>query len=246
MKRLVSSLVVVSMAAVAVCIAVAGPSGRDDSGKLPDPPFSRSPAGGSNSPKPSDPPKFVLKTVDLGGDGFAIRVPPLRDRPGDLPLLVEHFLRESNRESSQPVGAVSPDAMRLLEAYHWPGNVRELQSVVKYAVVHAVGEVITPDCLPESCRQPAVPAAEAAATEELADLARFVRRLLPSHGGNLYRCIQQEIDRIALGEVLRHTRGNQVQASQILGMSRTTLRAKLSSLGMDDQEFDPVQAVRAN
>ncbi len=172
-------------------------------------------------------------------NGFAIRVPPLRDRPGDLPLLVEHFLKQSNRESSQPVGAVSPDAMRLLEAYHWPGNVRELQSVVKYAVVHAVGEVITPDCLPENCQQPAAPVAEEA---ELPEFARFVRRLLNANHGGMYRRLQETVDRIALGEVLRHTRGNQVQASQILGMSRTTLRAKLSSLGMEDNDFDPVQA----
>ncbi len=75
MKRLISALVVVSLAAAVLCIAVAGPSGDTEGGKLCAPPFDRSPAGGSNSPEPSDPPRFVLKTVDLSGEGFAVRVP---------------------------------------------------------------------------------------------------------------------------------------------------------------------------
>ncbi len=175
-------------------------------------------------------------------NGFAIHVPPLRERPDDLPLLVEHFLKRSNQEASQPVRAVAPEAMHLLEAYHWPGNVRELQSVVKYAVVHAVGEVVTPDCLPESCRGLKTLGAAGAAADELPDLARFVRRLLHTADGNLYRRVQEEVDRIVLGEALRRTRGNQVHASQLLGMSRTTLRAKLSSLNLEDDDFDSPQA----
>ncbi len=101
----------------------------------------------------------------------------MRERLDDLPLLVEHFLKHSNQEAVQPVRTIAPEAMHLLETYHWPGNVRELQSVVKYAGVHAVGEVITPDCLPESCRGPAK-LDRGCIAEELPDFVRFVGRLV--------------------------------------------------------------------
>src|ERR1700736_5065102 len=81
-----------------------------------------------------------------------IQLPPLRERKGDLPLLVAHFLNLLNRSLGKHVSSVSPEAMRLLEAYPWPGNVRELQSTIKYALVQSTGEVLSPDFLPEHLR----------------------------------------------------------------------------------------------
>jgi nitrogen regulation protein NR(I) len=165
-------------------------------------------------------------------NGFTIRLPALRDRLDDLPLLVEHLLKRERQVVGKPALAMSETAGRLLETYNWPGNVRELQSVIKYAVLHAVGDVITPDCLPESCRGPASPDEESATIEnELAGVARFVRRLLHAGEPELYRRLIAEVDRIAVREVMQHVDGNQVHASSSLGMSRTTLRAKLQSIG---------------
>ena len=86
-------------------------------------------------------------------NGFTIRLPPLRERPGDVPLLIDHLIRASNRELDRRVRSAAPEALRLLQEYDWPGNVRELQSAVRYALVHATGEVLTPDCLPAHIRE---------------------------------------------------------------------------------------------
>jgi nitrogen regulation protein NR(I) len=165
-------------------------------------------------------------------NGFTIRLPPLRERLDDLPLLIEHFLRLANRETTKRATTVSPETLQILEAYDWPGNVRELQSVIRYAVVHAVSEVITPECLPETCRTPLVQSdlLRAFTPDERSALARFVRRMLHAGQAEIYRHVQSAMDRVALEEVLRHVRGNQVHASERLGMSRTTLRAKIKNL----------------
>lgn len=166
-------------------------------------------------------------------NGFVIRLPSLRKRREDLPLLIEHMLRRSNQELHKQAMKLAPETLSLLESYDWPGNVRELQSVIQYAVVHAVGDVITPDCLPDSCREGSATQPSGDASAELSAVAKLVRRLLLSEDCELYRRLIMEVDRVALQEVLRHCGGNQVHASQKLGMSRTTLRAKLASLEME-------------
>jgi nitrogen regulation protein NR(I) len=171
-------------------------------------------------------------------NGFTIHLPPLRERRDDLPLLVDHFLRGFNRELNRQVRSVAPEAMRLLEAYPWPGNVRELQSTIRYALVHAAGEVLTPECLPEGLRDwnagtSAVPVGgTGVAPVSGFDLAGHVQRLLHSGETDIYRKACEAADRVILEALLRHTRGNQVQASELLGISRTTLRAKMKALGM--------------
>ncbi len=72
-----------------------------------------------------------------------IPVPPLRERPGDIPLLAQHFLEASARRSKKPVRAIAPAAMQALCRYTWPGNVRELENVIERAVIVGKGEVIT-------------------------------------------------------------------------------------------------------
>jgi len=166
---------------------------------------------------------------------FTIRLPPLRERPDDIPELVEHSLQLYRRELDKPVHAVAPEALRLLETYPWPGNVRELQSVIKYALVHAQSDVLTPDCLPENLRNWVVPIAPHPSEMEKLELGQLVRNLVRSGESDIYPKICMEMDRIVLGEVLRHVSGNQVRASEILGISRTTLRAKLRSLEQAEQ-----------
>ncbi len=170
-------------------------------------------------------------------NGFTVRLPPLRDRMDDLSDLVQHFLRLANREVSKPTTSIAPNTMDLLRRHDWPGNVRELRSAIKYAVVHAVGDTITPDCLPETCRIMASERDSSRPGEELVGVARYVRRLLEVGESNVYRRLLLEVDGLALAEVLRHVRGNQVQASEQLGMSRTTLRSKLQALGMLNEDF---------
>src|SRR4051794_9575044 len=81
-----------------------------------------------------------------------IRLPPLRERSGDLPLLAEHFVRRFGQELKKDVRGIAPEAMGLLRAYPWPGNVRELQSVIKQALLQTTGPVVLPEFLPAVIR----------------------------------------------------------------------------------------------
>jgi two-component system nitrogen regulation response regulator GlnG len=163
-----------------------------------------------------------------------IQLPPLRERKEDLPLLIAHFLNLLNRSLGKHVSSVSPEALRLLEAYAWPGNVRELQSTLKYALVQSTGEVLLADFLPEHLRgggassSPAPPASEAGTF----DLPQLVAGLLRAGEPDIYRKVCAAVDRVVIEAVLRHVKGSQAQASELLGISRTTLRAKLRSLGL--------------
>src|SRR5262249_26989845 len=124
-----------------------------------------------------------------------------------------------------------PEALQLLERYDWPGNVRELQSAVRYALVHAAGDVLTPDCLPAHVRGSRSPA-QATGDPAGSDLSRLVTELLRAGEADIYRKASLAADRVILEAVLRHAQGNQVQASELLGISRTTLRARLRALGL--------------
>lgn len=163
---------------------------------------------------------------------FVVRVPPLRDRMDDLPLLVNHFVERISRDLRKSIRAVSADVMQMLAQHNWPGNVRELESTLKYAMVHASGNVITPDCLPDVLRVNGAPARATTEERMTLDVGQYCRRLLTANQSDIYHAVLLAVDRVVLGEVLRHTKGNQVEAARLLGVSRNTLRAKLRSLGM--------------
>ncbi|WP_010587586.1 sigma-54-dependent transcriptional regulator [Schlesneria paludicola] len=181
-------------------------------------------------------------------NGFTIHLPPLRERADDIPILAEHFLKLFNQDLSKSIIGVSPEVMTILQAHDWPGNVREFQSAIKYAMVHATGGVLTPDCLPQSCfshssptiapviSMPAVivPGLTSPTKPSIPefDLMEYVRQLLNDDKPDLYRVITQEVDRLVLQEVMAHFDGSQLQASERLGISRMTLRSKLRSLGL--------------
>jgi two-component system nitrogen regulation response regulator GlnG len=163
---------------------------------------------------------------------YTISLPPLRERRGDLPLLVEHFLKLLNRELGKNVTSVSPEGMHILEKHEWPGNVRELYSALKYASVQAVGEIVTPEYLPEIVLERPAHSPQVVTDQATFDVAELVNRLLREGEPDIYRKVCLAVDRAVMETLLRHTKGNQVQASELLGISRTTLRAKLRTLGM--------------
>jgi DNA-binding NtrC family response regulator len=132
----------------------------------------------------------------------AIRIPPLRDRREDVPLLAEHFAHKHGRGEG---ATISPAARDLLLAYHWPGNVRELENVIARALALNPSGVILPDDLPEAIRSGA--ASEPAA----ADLVGQERPTL------------QELEQRYARQVLRETGGNKSRAADILGIDRKTL-----------------------
>jgi two-component system response regulator AtoC len=160
---------------------------------------------------------------------FGIRLPPLRDRGDDLPLLVEYFLKRFARELARPAPAVTPAALEALRAYRWPGNVRELQSVLKQSLLQAPVGVLLPENFPSNVL---TPAADAAPPTAGFDWEQFVSGRIEARTEDLYAEALALMEREVLVRVLRHTGGNQVQASRILGITRGSLRTKIKTLNI--------------
>jgi two-component system response regulator HydG len=123
-------------------------------------------------------------------DVFQIEMPPLRDRPGDLPLLVNHLLDRASIECQRAVLGISSEVAALFGRYEWPGNVRELSNVLRQAVVMATGTVIQVDDLPSYLLNRKLHSSQSAETPAplgavLADAERrLVESTLAKHGGN--------------------------------------------------------------
>jgi transcriptional regulator with PAS, ATPase and Fis domain len=147
-------------------------------------------------------------------DGMTIHVPPLRDRPREIPGLVERFVKDACDRAHRPIADVSAEAMAILEAHAWPGNVRELRKVIERALVLAAGgNVETKHIVLRSgsaSGPPPPPAAPAGTLED--ERARA------------------ELD--AIQEVLAACQGNQTRAAAKLGISRRTLIDRLDRYGM--------------
>jgi len=170
---------------------------------------------------------------------FTIRLPPLRERGDDVALLVRHFLRRFASEFGKEVSEVSPEALDLLRRYPWPGNLRELQSVVKQALLVAAGPVLLPEFLPESVRESGPAEAEPAPAPEAAEpgtalsvLDGHIERRLRAGDPDLFADVVRDVKHRLLTQALRLTGGNQLQAARLLGVSRSTLRNELKTLGI--------------
>jgi two-component system nitrogen regulation response regulator GlnG len=163
---------------------------------------------------------------------FTIHLPPLRERAGDMAPLVQHYLRRFNRELGKQVQEVTPEALALLERYPWPGNVRELQSILKQAMLRAQGGSLLPAFLPAQLQAPGPAAAVPAPTAGVGELEPFIRGRLAAGSRDLYAEVLRRAEQQLLPLVLAHTHGSQVQAAQLLGITRRTLRNKLRELGL--------------
>jgi two-component system nitrogen regulation response regulator GlnG len=164
----------------------------------------------------------------------SIRVPPLRDRPEDVAELAAYFLFRYDRELGLDLRGFAPEALDLLHRYDWPGNVRELQSAVKQAMLNASGHLVIPEFLPEEVLgRFAPPVAAATTAKDDVDLPALIDALLQQPAGRLYEQVIAAVERVLFTRVLRHTHGHQAQASELLGLNRSTLRHRLKTLGLE-------------
>ncbi|HEV3202798.1 MAG TPA: sigma-54 dependent transcriptional regulator [Gemmataceae bacterium] len=161
-----------------------------------------------------------------------IQVPPLRDRLDDVAELAHYFLYRFDRELALDLRAFAPEALELLQTYSWPGNVRELQSVIKQAMLKSSGHILLKEFFPENLlREHPVTDSFRPGRPAAFDLAGLVDDFLKKGEKNLYDKVSEAVERVLLSRVLHQTRGHQAQASEILGLNRTTLRHKLRALG---------------
>jgi len=160
---------------------------------------------------------------------FRIALPPLRDRRGDIPLLIEEALDRLESRSRTPVPAeCSPLAGRLLRSYSWPGNVRELFSVIESAAIRAEGDRIEVHHLPEEVRRQEGGRGDALRAGEDRE-----EEDAPS-GRSRYRApAEEEEEREAIRSALGDADGVRADAAELLGMSRTTLWRKMKKYGLD-------------
>jgi two-component system, NtrC family, nitrogen regulation response regulator GlnG len=163
-----------------------------------------------------------------------VRVPPLRDRLDDVAELAHYFLFRFDRELGLDFRGFAPAALELLEKFDWPGNVRELQSVIKQAMLSGSGHVLLPEFLPDLLHPVAPSAASATAVADVGavDLAGLIQSCLEHGEAGIYDQVIAAVERVLFSRVLSHTRGNQSQASDLLGLNRQTLRLKLRTLGL--------------
>ncbi|MBA3540937.1 MAG: sigma-54-dependent Fis family transcriptional regulator, partial [Deltaproteobacteria bacterium] len=154
-----------------------------------------------------------------------VRLPPLRQRREDIPMLVEHFLRRFGAEHGRTF-RISTDALRRLEAQDYPGNVRELENIIERAVALSNGPIIDAELLPELKAGP----------RDVVELpATF-----PAEGVDLERLVA-DFERVWVQRALETTHGVRKHAATLLGISFRSLRYRLVKLGIDkdDDADDP-------
>jgi two-component system response regulator HydG len=140
-----------------------------------------------------------------------IRLPTLRERSQDIPILIDHFMRQFARQHGKQVRGMSPAARRKILSYEWPGNVRQLRNVVESMVVVDYDGLLDVDDLPEELAEPEEPAAEPSTTS----LTALVGRPL------------EDLERLFIAETLRVTAGNREEAANMLGIGERTLYRKI-------------------
>ncbi|MGE5319552.1 MAG: sigma 54-interacting transcriptional regulator, partial [Hyphomicrobiaceae bacterium] len=159
-----------------------------------------------------------------------LRLPPLRERREDIPLLVRHFMQKSARELGMETKGVSDAALKTLVNLPWSGNVRQLENVSHYLTVMAPGQVVEVGDLPSDLMQGTVEQSggdwlQGLAAEASARLARGEAAILDE--------LTQAYEKTLIEVALRHTGGRRIEAAHLLGWGRNTLTRKIHELGMD-------------
>ena len=142
----------------------------------------------------------------------AIRIPPLRQRREDIPVLVQRFIEQANKEQEVSIEGAAPDVMRKLVNYNWPGNVRELRNVVFRMCLEAEGPTLHTDDLPE--------------------LLRSSTDIVPAGPPNMAGMTMADVEKIHIMNTLRMFGGNRDKTAKALGIGARTLYRKLHDFGL--------------
>ncbi len=166
----------------------------------------------------------------------SIRLPALRERATDTPLLVEHFLKKFNERLKKAVTGIEPEALELLSAYGWPGNIRELENVMERSVLFCDGQKLRVEDLPVELRGPgAISASIVPAADPTVEIGG-----LPAEGGlkEHVKVAMSRLERDLVSRALKQTNNNVTHAARLLKISRKGLQLKMKELGLREGSGD--------
>lgn len=157
---------------------------------------------------------------------ISLKVPPLRERPSDVPALVRHFVNATARELGVQPPIVSDESLMTLREWSWPGNVRELQHATERALIlNRQGPLNVTDFFPDGFRDPSAPDDEAVTVVAASPAAEIDPDQILS---------LRELERMAIERALQRTNGHRTRAAQLLGITDRTLRNKLKAWREED------------
>ena len=154
-----------------------------------------------------------------------LHLPPLRERTGDIPILLEHFLVRYRRERGTRITGLTAGAMRVVEAYPWPGNVREFQNMVEWVTITCKGEQVDVNDLPAYLRT-GPPSVSSALSQQSAEHPSLL-----SYGLSV-----EEVEKAMLQEALEKAKGNVSEAARLLKVTRNTLRYRMGKYNLTVSE----------
>jgi two-component system nitrogen regulation response regulator GlnG len=168
----------------------------------------------------------------------SVYLPPLRERKSDIPLLADYFLKKYTRLIGKRADGISNDGIKILMKYPWPGNVRELENNIHTAVVMSKGGLLMPEHFPihSENRERLDIDFEKIKKDYHKLLSQILEPIFPkilaNSDGHVYDHLEEALERAVFDLSLKHCHGNQVKTSELLGVSRNTLRDRMKKFGL--------------
>ncbi len=160
-----------------------------------------------------------------------LRLPPMRERREDIPLLTRHFLQKSARELAVEPKRLSENALRYLQGLDFPGNVRQLENLCHWLTVMAPGQTVDVADLPGELREQTV---RSVTDDWITALADEADRLLLRRQGEVFDLLTRDFERTLIRRALAMTGGRRIEAAQLLGIGRNTITRKIQELQIED------------
>jgi DNA-binding NtrC family response regulator len=175
-----------------------------------------------------------------------IALPPLRERTGDIPLLVDHFIRVYNPRLNKAITGVEPAALEMMERYAWPGNVRELENTIQRAMILATGSTITVEDLPAAIREGGHGREGSNVwLEPLANDSAKMRALIEDFSLPLQEKIErltEELEKKLIVAALKKANFRRQETADLLGISRKSLHNKMVKYNLFRLQHDVTTA----
>jgi two-component system nitrogen regulation response regulator GlnG len=170
-----------------------------------------------------------------------LRLPSLRERAEDIPLLTKHFLARSAQQLGVEPKRIAEDALAHLSRLDFPGNVRQLENLCHWLTVMAPGQVIDLGDLPAEFRADVRGDAPASAADWISALEQEAERRLARGDTGILDALGRQFERTLITKALARTGGRRIDAANLLGMGRNTITRKIQELGIEDEKLEPTR-----